>query len=433
MKLSSKRIASHAAALLAGLGIAALLPRHASTSPDSSTGNTAAASSPSPDASRNSARSNKPPRPAANSRGAEYRLAWDRLAQESMSTGERESAQYAMLKAWALVDLEGAIAASIEEAWNTREQHGRAFRAVFDDAFLAEPLESWKILSKFGLGTGRQRDRWAMLVGVKNPQLVFSVLGEMTPQFQTNAIGYVMKTADTDAAADALRKMAAASAAPEDLEERLASIYRSAPVNLKERPLAESWRDLPAGADRLALMTGWANGLSSFKPDLLATDWAKVPAADRAQAARLLLGQMNSDNPGLPFAVDRIMETGQWDLLRGFFSSGTRYPTITGGDPEALATWAIALPAREELRDLFQLALTPKLAADPAAARDFLDQLPPTATWQRDQGYAALAQAILNHKTAPDPAAARNAIQSITDPEIRRQTEEGLADWELSR
>ena len=433
MKLISKHIASHAAALLAGLGISALLPRHASTPPDNSASNAAAASpSPSPDASRSSSRSNEPSRPSANSRGAEYRLAWDRLTQETMSAGARENAQYAMLKAWAMVDLEGALAASLEEDW-AKSEHSRTFSGAFDDAFLADPLGSWKILAEFGLGTVRHNRRWAQMVAIKNPQIVISVLGEMTPHEQGHAVDSIMEAVDSDAAADVLRKMLAASTAPEDMEARLAQAFLSAPVYLKERPLAESWRDLPPGAERLTLMTGWANGLSSFKPDALAADWAGVPAADRAQAARLLLGQMNSDNPGLPFAVDRVIETGQWDLLRGFVSSSTRRATITGGDPEALATWAIALPAREELRDLFQLALTPKLAADPAAARDFLDQLPPTATWQRDQGYAALAQAILQNKTNPDPTAARHAIHSITDPEVRRQAEEGLEDRELSR
>lgn len=357
-------ILSHALALLAGLGLAAMASRDGPIAEVSgaessrSTTNTGVAAT-----SRGAARA------AGKNRADEYRRAWDDLGKETMSAGRRAGIQWQLLKAWAMVDLEGALAAAKEEG--ILDMSG-----VFDEAFMANPRESWKALRKQGLGSMGQITRWAQMVGLKDPDAMIGVLGEMPPRLRSYAVGFLFEEVDSDEAADVLKeKVLRIGASPAEMEMHLRQAWLLAPLLPKDRVRIEGWLDLPPGTGRTHAMSGWASGLRFEDPAMLATEWENVPAADRAQAARLLLNQTGNQAPGLRFAVDRAIETGQWETLRD--DGGPEYfdRQLMKGDPEDLAQWALTLPQREELGAYFTDAILPKLTKDPAAGRAWAGKL----------------------------------------------------------
>lgn len=412
-------IISHIAALAAGLALAAMMARKDADDGAGSGGSTAIAN-PSPARASERGRGEA----AGGTRAEEYQRAWDDLAQQKMSAGQRHDIQWRLLKAWAMVDLEAALRAAMAEAPGTG-------RGAFDEAFMAQPLESWKILSKFGLGSMQNIIRWTQVVAMKDPDAVISVLGEMPPSLKPYAASYLFDDIDTDEQADELKKKLVRAGSPEELENFLTSAWQAAGYWVRKPPLpVESWLDLPAGSVRLNAMMGWASSIRMNDVATLEANWAKVPTADRELAARILLGQLSYQSPNLTFAIDRAIETGQWEALRESGSGAAYRYYLMKGDPEKIAAWALTLPQREEVGAFFGDAITPKLNADPEAGREWLEAMP-EGSWQRDEGFAALARAALKDKG--DLEAADRAIESITDPAIRRKAEEARYDWALEK
>ncbi|WP_035613879.1 hypothetical protein [Haloferula sp. BvORR071] len=418
MKTSSHlpRVFTHVLALLAGLGLAALASRGGTKTevpgkgPARSTTNTGAEA-----ANRSAARG------GGKTRADEYRQAWDDLAEETMSASRRADIQWRLLKAWAMVDIEGALTAAKEEGFLNSS-------GAFDEAFMANPRESWTALRKLGLGSMELTTRWAQMVALKDPDAMIAVLGEMPPRLRRDAAGFLFEDVDSDEAANKLKeKVLRIDASEEEMEMHLRQAWLSAPLLPEDRVRVDGWLDLPAGTERLHAMTGWASGLRYQDPATIGAEWEKIPTADRAQAARLLLNQVGKQLPGIRFAVDRAIEGGQWQTLRD--NGGAEYfsSQLMKGEPEELAQWALTLPHREEVGGYFADAILPKLTKDPEAGRAWLESLP-EGSWQRDEGYAALAQETL--KKGGDWEA---VVEEISDAEIRRRAEERKRDWEVRK
>ncbi|MCW1912071.1 hypothetical protein OJ996_00700 [Luteolibacter sp. GHJ8] len=415
--MKARTIMSHGLALATGLALAASFTRRNDT--DQKAKDTAAhasnsASGPSSDRRRS--------KTAASTRTEEYQRAWNDLARQKMSEGRRRDLQWRLLEAWAMIDLEAALKAEMAEApW--------AARGAFDKAFMAQPLASWKTLSKLGLGSMRNTVRWTQMVALKDPDAMISVIDEMPPSLQSYAADFLFSEVETDPQADALRKKLLRPGSITNQERDLALAWRAAPLRPQDSIRMEAWLDLPAGSERLNAMTGWANGSQYADLATLETDWAKVPAADREQAARLLLSQLSLGSEHVTFAIDRAIETGQWDMLRKLGGAPAHSQNLMEVEPETLATWAMQLPQRDELRAYFTDAVTPKLMADPAAGREWLESMP-ADSWQRDEGYAAIARASLARNRNQEEAL--RAIGSISNPAIRQRAREELRDWQVA-
>lgn len=415
--MKARAFISHALALATGLALAAAFAHREDPDQQAQAAVTHPSNSDSPPGTHR-----RRSEAVASTRAEEYRRAWDDLALQKMSEAQRRGLQWRLLEAWAMVDLEAALKAEMSEApW--------AARGAFDKAFMAQPLSSWKTLSKLGLGSMRNTVRWTQMVALKDPDAMISVIDEMPPSLQDYAADFLFSEVETDQQADELRKKLLHPGSIADQERDLALAWRAAPLRPQDSIRMEAWLDLPAGSERLNSMTGWANGSQYSDLATLETDWAKVPASDREQAARLLLSQLSLRSEHVTFAIDRAIETGQWDTLRKLGGAPAYSQNLMAGDPEALATWAMQLPQRDELRAYFTDAVTPKLMADPAAGREWLESMP-ADSWQRDEGYAAIARASLARNRNQEEAL--RAIESISSPAIRQRAREELRDWQVA-
>ncbi|WP_367871774.1 hypothetical protein [Luteolibacter sp. Populi] len=436
MKPAAKRIATHAGAVLLGIALAtAVLPAVSSSNSDDDAAR-AAARLAAEEAARNAKLSNSSGKSSSGgtgeSRSAAFRAAWADLAKEPLNFKQRIAAQKRMLGEWALFDLDGALTAYLGEAWDERDPmyNGQdPLGVAFYQAFTQHPLESWKTLSGPRMGMARQllAHMWARSVGDRDREMIISVLGELPDEVRQNALAIMFLSGDVGAAEKrpALLAKLTTTGTPQQQEQWLQEVYRAIPQTADPASLSAKWTGMPASGERTREMAAWASSQRRADPAALTAEWDKIPAADRGQAARMLLSQVDNESPALLDAIEKGIEAGEWstlsqgvcDKLRGFET-----------DRQALAEWALTLPEREETRFIFNLAISEKLIADPAAGRAWLEALP-VGSWHREHGFIELMLGSV--WVNDDPAAAQRAIDSITDPVAKQTAVTDFYNWQL--
>ncbi len=422
------KITTHLAAVLAGVALAAVVPKLIAkgSSGETTDANRASVES---DAAKGSKRSGKHGQQDGDgeSKPAAFLRAWRLLSQEPLAPEARMTAQGALLKEWAAVDLDGAIQAYMGEAWDSRYPGTVAFiseplRNALFNAFSERPMESWKALKRDKMTMQLLGSTWNLAMRYKDPGMMIAMIGEMPANLQADAVENLVVHEKHDALLDQLAK----AATPEQAERWMMAAYIRAPKGGDPAALSAKWIEQAAGGERIHGMAAWASTLRRAELAAFATEWDKVPEADRGQAARLLLAPLNKDSPALLFAIDRAIEAGEWQAL----SQGVaeKLNEWKGMDRDGLAEWAMDLPAKPELIAIYQQAISKKLLDDPVAGRAWLEQLP-EGDWHRECGFVELAsRALRDHK---DEAAAQRAIDAITDPEARHAAEKARYDWSL--
>jgi hypothetical protein len=426
------KIASHAAALLLGLALAAAVQRMGADRHDADA-KFSAAGKEDADAAAKAAKNKKGKSSTGgigNSRAAAYRAAWAALPKEPLNLKDRMAAQRKLLAEWAKIDLEGALAAYLGEAWDARDPMyqqrdplGQAFMAAFQE----HPLETWKVLSKDRMACNLLGRTWIQATISRDPGLAISLLGEVPEQFHRDALTSLFNErfpGAKDRKEEFLAKLASAGS-PTQVEKWMQEIYRQSPQAVDPATLSAQWAASASGSPSPQQMAAWASALGKADASTLAGEWEKVPEADRGQAARMLLSQVDNHSPALLDAIGLAIDAGEWtalsqgvcDKLRGFQT-----------DRQTLAEWALDLPPKEEVRLIYNLAISEKLLADPAGGRAWLEQLP-AGDWHRESGFIEMMLGSL--WVRGDSAAAQKAIDSITDPAARHQAETDRYNWQL--
>lgn len=367
---------------------------------------------------------------ASDGRSAAFRAAWAALAKEPLSMTDRFAAQKRLLSEWAEIDLHGAIQAYLGEAWDGRapDSYSRnplssAFMKVFDQ----HPEQSWAVLTRDKMALNLLGETWLGSCVASAPALVISVLGEMSPRLQADAVSRIFDPG-SELPADKREAMLAkltASGTPAQVEKWLADVYRRTRETGDPSALAAKWNALPVGGERTLQMAAWASSMHAADAAKFSAEWEKVPAKDRGQAARMLLAQVDNESPALTYAIDRAVETEQWDAFKDDVAGKLRgFKT----DRQALAEWALKLPPREEIRAVYNLAISEKLLADPVGGRAWLEQLP-AGDWHRESGFIEMTLGSLWARG--DINAANRAIDAITDPRAREEALKCRYDWQL--
>jgi hypothetical protein len=173
-------------------------------------------------------------------KSADYRKAWDAIARRKLTPSERIELQQRLLAEWSLVDLEGAMKASLEGPWNEEEHPGMPFSA----AFAKNPIEAWQIISSGNLDPGAARLRWQWLqtVSGEHPLLVISYFKELPPALMRNGLKLVMaKHHGNLEVASAVRKMLEGMPADEMTKGLVADYFEYAPPTEIPSDLAARW------------------------------------------------------------------------------------------------------------------------------------------------------------------------------------------------
>lgn len=419
-----RKIITHTSALLAGAALAAALTRivpQEQAQADSTRLSTTTADAKSGDRPH----SNNEP---GEGKSAAFWQAWRLLMKEALPPEERMRAQGNLLREWAKADLDSAIKAYLGEAWDTRYPGTLAYtseplRNAIAAAFHEQPHEAWKLLCRDKMAMQLLGAHWCRAMAQKDLPFLISVTRELPPNLQKEAAASFMRHRQRR---DFLIQLAR-TGTPEQAERWIIDAYSNTAAEGSSAELLAKWRDTAPGIERTHDMMAWASRLRRTAPDDLGAEWQQIPGADRAQAARLMLAPLNDGSPGLLFAIDRAVETGQWQAFSPELLRTLRY--WQAGDADTLAEWAKNLPAQPELATVYQTALLKKFE-DPANGREWLDQLP-AGSWQRDQALAALARSEIEKRS--DIAAARQTIGTITDPAIRHQAEQDLYSQALER
>ncbi len=426
------KIATHLAAVGLGVFLAAkVLPQRASVADDAASGGksrTTAASHSAPDGKAGRASRAT----SSQSRSAAFRAAWAALAKEPLTMAERFTAQKKLLAEWAKIDLHGALQAYLGEAWDNRnparpmanEPLGDAFAEIFKE----QPMQSWEAIRHDGILRNRLGWIWMNRVAQTEPGLVVAMMAEFPERVQAEAVAEVfsrIKSITPEKRAELLAKLTT-SGTPEQVEKWLSQAYRETRETGDPAELSAKWQAMPAGGARLLQMTAWASSLRGADLANFSAEWDKIPADDRGQAARMLLTQVDNQSPALLEVIERGIEAEQWETfgkndiagkLRGFQT-----------DRQQLAEWALTLPPREEVRSVYNLAISEKLLADPAAGREWLEQRP-AGDWHRERGFIEMALGSLWVKG--DIGAANRAIDAITDTRAKEEAIKCRYDWQL--
>jgi hypothetical protein len=365
------------------------------------------------------------------SRSAAFRSAWSALAKEPLNTEDRVAAQSQLLAEWAKVDLDGALQAFLGEAWDGTSSDPFAYNGGLPTAFATEfrehPESSWAALSRNKMARALLAGTWIENAATKDPELTLSILDEIPLNLRFDAMNRIFDRENPlspETRAALLTKLASIGS-PDEVERRLAEIYRRTPATGDPAVLAAQWNALPTGPQRTVQMTAWANTMRGLDLEKFSSEWAKIPAADQAQAARLLLAQVDNSSPALTFAIDRAILTEQWDIFKEDIANKLRgFKT----DRQALARWALTLPERQETRAVFNLAISEKLLENPAAGQAWLEQLP-AGSWHREWGLVEMTLGRLWARG--DIEGANLAIERITDPRAREEALKCRYDWQL--
>lgn len=176
--------------------------------------------------------------------------------------------------------------------------------------------------------------------------------------------------------------------------------------------------DLPADV-RPAALVSFAEGIArSPEPAKALEQFRKLSPADQSAIGPALLDQAKAHSFACPSAVTNaltmLVESGQGKLLEAkgaeaiehFFKSSKP-------NPEAVARWALQLPASTETAATFRAAISPRFRQDLLQGAEWARSLP--AGWHRDQALAQLAI------TAGASATRDAAMAEITDPAIQAE------------
>lgn len=426
-----QKIVTHLGALVIGIALAAALRSVSASSPDGSNGRKPANTGAAAGASNKSPASHS--RAAAGSgRSAAFRSAWAALAKEPLTGADRFNAQRDLLAKWAEIDLDGALEAFLGEAWDNRDPanpwNPLPLARAFSKVFAEHPMESWQSLGRDKMAFNLLAGTWMNSVVGKEPNLVISMMSEFPRRVQEEAIARTIGQANSfpeEKRKELLTKLAT-SGSQAEVERWLSQASRDAKESRAPGEISAKWSAMPEGGPRTLEMVNWAKSLHAVDVETFSNEWSKIPDEDRGQAARLLLKQVDNQSPALLTAIERAIETKQWQAFTEDDIAGKLRGFNT--DRQALAEWALTIPQREETRSVFNLAISEKLLADPVGGRAWLEQLP-AGDWHREWGFVEMTLGQI--WVRGDVAAASRAINAIHDERARQEAIKVLYDWQL--
>ena len=420
---------THAAALGCGLLLATLVSRYPGTAATAT-----AASPPPPRASGGSSgaddssgatpdlSSHAPPK----LRSAEYRKAWNAIADQDLPAMERHMLQTTLLQQWVEVDMEGALTAAFDTSWDSVSGIGgiQSLLSVFQAEFARRPTESWDLITsgKFGLGAALAKGRWAQAVVAGNPMLVLNSFRQIPLSARRSVFPQILAEIEKEPSKigqfyDKLSEL------PQDTTYR--DMVKQAIDKLGARGTTDEIRskflEATTDAQRTILVHEFGKSLAGTGVAALQQQLAQFPEDIRG---RMLRSATIHNPPGdqTPQLVELLLKSGEYNAVQAEAGGYLRSYAQDPAKQASLAQWSANLPQATGTQQVIQRSVEPYFAADPDGARKWIETLPANS-WNRDVVLWEYSKQMLRKHNNPDGS--DWAVGLISDPKIKEQA----ANW----
>jgi hypothetical protein len=367
---------------------------------------------------------------ARNSGGSDFRGALDAIASRNLTVSQRLDMQIAVLREWSMVDMESAMRAALDNAWDGGTQKGGVapLMVAFDQAFQARPVDAWDLLQsgKMGLGTELFRAQWIESAAKTEPVFVVSVAHLLEFPHSMTAVQSAMGIAggNPELKEQVVRKLILM---PDQSGTNglIAIAFNSLPA--AEGVAPEVRGRLAAATDERAktvLLHEFSAALREAGGATLNAEWVKLsPEMQKRAAVAFLNGPQGTKNA--PAVLDMLMATDQWDRVITAGDKLTEYSRNLQ-DTKQLAEWGMKLPERPEADYLFRRTIDPLINRDNASARTFIDSLPKGAP-RKDRALFAYTQNAIYARN--DEELFQWAVERMTDPGMKAAAQRSYDSW----
>lgn len=436
MKPWQKKACTHVICLAVGVGLAVVFKQAVSsraaeeTAPAATTESQAAAVTPQRPGKPMATRDGHTGKDGAVVKSGDYRAAWNAIGTRDLTIQQRLELQIGVLREWAMVDMEGAMRAALENAWDGGTAKGgvQPLMVAFAKAFEARPADAWDLLQsgKLGLGTELFRAQWVSSASRTEPLFVFSVAEQIPYQHRMGAIQNAMRSAsaDPEMKEQMIRKLADLPNEP-GYDNFIAIAFNALPAN--EGNAADVRGRLAAATNERAktiLLHEFASTLREADPRALGAEWEKLdPEMKKRAAVAFSNGEQGTRNA--PAVLDMLMATDQWDRVMSSHSKLSEYGKTTK-DPKQLAEWGMTLPERPEAEVIFRQTIDPFINRNNAEAKQWIDSLP-AGEARKDRALYAYTQNALYARN--DVALYEWALERMTDSAAKTAAQNSYASW----
>ena len=444
MKL--KLLLTHVIVGLLGLFLARsfLLSKPASSEPQSSAARQTSLPS---DAGTKSTKSQNSRKTSSAPRSEDYLTAWQALPDQKLSLQDRIATQKRLLREWAKVDLPGAMEAALSEAWDADVNQWLGsgtgpLTGAFGEAFAEDPEGSWLLIQsgKFGVGASLLRRSWYEAVADKDPLLLIRMHSEVPYSDLQTAIT-LLRNHRYDVQEDYPEIAKSLLALPQGLVKDSDIIAFLPPQNFAEISTALKEIDDFESREASLLIHQLASKFRIYKlgeknSEALTSLRKQLDGLPDGVQGKFLLNVLTGNDSqnfsggevagtGTLAVLDLMVEGNDWEELSSA-NVLNRFKYQTNELPaEEVAAWAVALPERAELAEIFQSGVSNYMSENLESSWDWVQEFP-SGLW-RDRALAEYSQQVLRNNK--DYQSSRRALDAIEDADFRAIAE----DWRSPR
>lgn len=433
--LSWPRIAGHAAALAAGVGLAFLGSRPA-VQARSSNGNSHAAA----DHVKASLTGGGAMRSTSNQRETTprspseiYRQAWnDLLERPNLKPQERRSLLNKLLAEWAEEDLDAALEAAAQDksddiVYGVNSVRSPRF-AAFQQMMIKDPERFWPVLkeSRFGLVTAELRDQWIQTTAANQPQVLLNHLNEMPPLALQKSVEQCLERLGSD---PSLRSQLISELAelPDTPENRgLWQTAGKALANQNPRELLSQIADSASEGERRMLLAGFTEYLThtGSSASSIRKQFDQLPDAVKKEAALAIVNR-GTTNQSLMAVTGYLLEKEDWEAVQKSVAFRLHEVSKQSSRSKELAEWGQSLPERKETEDLYRCSMRGYIFHRPEEAKNMITAMP--SGWKRDNALLEYINGSLNYRSNETEAVW--AIGQIENPAFKSSAQNRHTQW----
>jgi hypothetical protein len=368
-------------------------------------------------------------------KSADYQAAWDAIPAMGWDKEKRIEWQIRLLKEWAAVDLEGALAAAFAE---TRTRNGYrvigetfVFHRAFNDVFVDRSEDVMKLIESRGLGileSSLLLEAWTTTLLARDKNLYLTYLNSLAGDDFHKAVSSAAFEADKETLGkllDAISAKHAAGLSIEGMDRQLAGVAKTfSEHELIERLRASSGE--MAGFYTKLLATNYAGAAKTATSEQVDARIDSLPEEQRGPFARALLTANSGNAELLQTALEHLVDHEQWQLLDRAETSRAVVAMREKANPVVLAEWALSLPRRQETNEMFHRGVEPFIRKSPEEAWSWIQEM--EDDYWRDRALAEYSQ--INLHVFNDPEKSATALGQIRDPEFLKVAQGWRKGWE---